>query len=278
MADITASLVKQLRDATNVSMMECKKALVETDGDMEKASRLLRERGMAVAAKRATKEANQGVVACASTPDGKTLALVEVNCETDFVARNESFRDFVTKVAQKALEADCNVAEEMKDELMDRIAAIGENLKIGGTTRYVLGGTGKLASYIHLGGKVGVLIEVGCEKDETTGQDAFVELVRDLTLHIAACSPRYLVSDDVAADEIAAEREIYAKQAAGKPEQVIEKIVGGKLRKYFAEICLVEQGFVKEPKQSVKALLAETGKALGDTLTVRRFVRYQIGG
>jgi elongation factor Ts len=274
---ITASQVKELRDATNVSMMECKKALVETDGDMDTAMKLLRERGMAVAAKRASKAANQGIIAATATADGSTIAMVEVNCETDFVARNDDFKSFVDDVAEKGLESDEALAEVMKDALVEKIAAITENMKIRRNARYQLGGTGKLASYIHMGGKVGVLIEVACGKAETVTAPVFEELVKDLTLHIAAAAPPYLTSAEIPADVIAEEREIFAKQVEGKPENIIDKIVDGKVQKFFGETCLVNQGFVKEPKQTITALLAETGKTLEDTLEIKRFTRNQLG-
>ena len=277
MVDITASLVKQLRDATNVSMMECKRALQETDGDLDKATTLLREKGIAVAAKRAAKAANQGIIAATSADEGKTLAMAEVNCETDFVARNADFRAFVEQVAEAALSTDDDLGEAMHDTLIEKIASIGENIKIRRNVRYSLQGTGKVASYIHMGGKVGVLIEVACGKDETVASPVFDELVRDLTLHVAATAPACLTSDEVTEDDIAAERAIFAKQVEGKPENIIGMIVDGKIRKYFAEICLVEQGFVKEPKTSITELLAEKGKELGDELTIKRFVRYQLG-
>jgi elongation factor Ts len=277
MADITAAQVKELRDATGVSMMDCKKALVEANGDLNAATKLLRERGVAVAAKRAGKSANQGIVAAASTADGNTLAMVEVNCETDFVARNSDFQAFVASVAEKALTTDADLGELMQDVLMDKIAAVGENMKIRHNVRYLLDGLGKVASYIHMGGKVGVLVDVGCGKPETVSAPAFEVLVKDLTLHIAAAAPRYLDAAAVPADVLAAEREIYAKQVEGKPANIVDKIVDGKIRKFYEEVCLTDQGFVKEPKQSITALLEETGKALGDTITIRRFVRYQLG-
>jgi len=277
MPEITAALVKQLRDATNVSMMECKKALIETNGDTEAATRLLRERGMAVAAKRASKEANEGLMASAFSEDRKTVSLVEVNCETDFVARNETFKRFVDEVAQRALGTDADLAEEMKGDLLSRISEIGENLRIRRHARYVLEKPGILASYIHLGGKVGVLVELGCEKPATSDQDAVRELARDLTLHVAACNPRYLSSDDIPEDVLKTEKEIYAKQVEDKPPQIVEKIVDGKIKKFYAEVCLPDQGFVKEPKQAVRNLLAEAGKKISDVLTIRRFLRYQLG-
>lgn len=274
---ITASQVKELRDATSVSMMECKKALVETDGDFDAALKILRERGAAVAAKRASKEANQGLVASATSEDGNTISLVEVNSETDFVARNEDFIKFTAEVAAKGLETDEDLSAVMNDVLMDQIAAMGENLKLRRNLRYQLDGTGKVSSYIHMGGKVGVLLEVGCEKAETAYSPVFNELVKDLTLHIAAAAPAYLTSDEIPADVIEEERKIFAKQAEGKPENIIDKIVDGKLNKYFAETCFVNQGFVKEPKQSITQLVEEKGKELGDTITIKRFIRYQLG-
>ena len=277
MVDITASLVKQLRDATNVSMMECKRALQETDGDLDKATTLLREKGIAVAAKRAAKAANQGIIAATSADEGKTLAMAEVNCETDFVARNADFKAFVEQVAEAALSTDDDLGDAMHDTLIEKIASIGENIKIRRNVRYSLQGTGKVASYIHMGGKVGVLIEVACGKDETVASPVFDELVRDLTLHVAATAPACLTSDEVPEDDIAAERAIFAKQVEGKPENIVSMIVDGKIRKYFSEICLVDQGFVKEPKTSITELLAEKGKELGDELTIKRFVRYQLG-
>jgi elongation factor Ts len=277
MAEITASLVKELRDATNVSMMECKRALQEADGSIEEATKLLRERGMAIAAKKASRATNQGLVASAEADDGRTASLIEVNCETDFVARNKDFIDFVDELARRACETDDALAGGVKDELTAKIAELGENMVVSRNLRYVLQGTGRIGSYIHLGGKVGVLVEVACGKEESVENDTFKELVKDLTLHVAAANPAYLAPEDVPEEEIASEREIYAKQVKNKPDHIIEKIVDGKMKKHFAEVCLLEQGFVKEPKQAVKALLAEKAKELDDTPTVRRFVRYQLG-
>jgi elongation factor Ts len=277
MTQITASMVKELRDATNVSMMECKRSLVETSGNIDEAMKLLRERGMAVAAKRASKEAKQGIIASSTRDGGALVALAEVNCETDFVARNDSFKAFVADVAERGLDTDESLAETMSEELIAKIAEIGESIKIRRNARYVLEGTGKIGSYIHMGGKVGVLVDVACGKEETLQNPVFDEVVKDLTLHVAATAPQCLTSDEVPAEQIAAERDIFAKQVEGKPENIIEKIVDGKVKKYFTEICLVEQGFVKEPKQSITQLLQEKGKELDDELTIRRFVRYQLG-
>jgi len=277
MAEITAELVKKLRDATNVSMMDCKRALAEAGGDMAAATRLLRERGMAVAAKKASRAANQGLIAAAKADQGRTAALVEVNCETDFVARNAGFAAFVAQVAAAACTTDGNLAERLREQTVAKIAELGENIVIRRHVRYTLSGPGGLATYIHLGGKVGVMVELGCERPATAEQEAFQALIKDLTLQIAAANPRHRCAEDVPAEEIAAERAIYAKQAEGKPPAVVAKMVEGKLKKYFQEVCLIEQPYVREPKQTVGGLLAAKAKELGDTLTVRRFARYQLG-
>jgi elongation factor Ts len=277
MAEITAELVKQLREATNVSMMECKRALVDAAGDMEKATRLLRERGMGVAAKKASRATNSGLIASSMAPNGAVTSLVEVNCETDFVARNENFKAFVAEVATQACGSDAPVADVVKDRLTAKIAEIGENMVARRSVRFVLQGKGRLANYIHLGGKVGVLVEVGCEKDASVASPVLADLAKDLTLQIAASSPRFVRPEDVDAKTLTAEREIYAAQVKDKPAQVVEKIVDGKVKKFYTEVCLLEQPYVREPKTFVKQVVEAKAKELGDKLTVRRFVRYQLG-
>ncbi len=278
MAEITAAQVKKLRDATNVSMMECKKALVKTGGDKDKAMTLLREQGLAIAGKRAEKSANQGLVAAEVLEGGKVGVMIEVNCETDFVARNENFQQFVAGLLVKARDhADGELAEAVKDELADQIAAIGENMKVRRNVRYTLQGPGTIASYIHLGGKIGILLEMGCGQDATPDKPEFKELVKDITLHIAASNPQYLDRSEVPADVLDAERAIFAKQAEGKPANIIEKIVDGKIEKFYSQICLREQPFVKDADQTVTELLDKVGQTLGDKLEIRRYARYQIG-
>ncbi len=276
MAEITAAMVQELREATNVGMMECKRALVEAGGDKDKAIRLLRERGLAIAAKKATRSANQGLIAAAG--DGKVGTLIEINSETDFVAKNDNFKAFVKTMADKALGMEDNTITEItKADMAAKVAEIGENLVAKRNIRYVLKGPGLVATYIHLAGKLGVMLELGCGKDTTASSPVVQELAKDLTLHVAACSPKYLVPADVPADVLTAEREIYAKQVTGKPANIVEKIVDGKVSKFFAQVCLVDQGFVKDPDISVTKLLEAKGKEVGDTLTLRRFVRWQLG-
>ncbi len=278
MTEITATLVKELRDATNLGMMDCKKALQETGGDKEKAIRVLRERGLSIADKKASRTAKEGRVAMDIYDGGKAGVLIEVNCETDFVAKNEIFQAFIGELVEKAKDAgDNQLAETAKDDVVAKIAEIGENIIVRRNVKFTVDGEGVVAGYIHLGGKVGVLVEVGCEKADTAQSDSFKEAVKDITLHIAACNPQYLTRDDVPADVVEAEKAIYAKQVEGKPANIIDKIVGGKLDKYYSQICLLEQGFVKDPDQSITDLLTAKGKELGDTLAIRRFVRYQVG-
>jgi elongation factor Ts len=279
MSAITAKQVKELRDMTNVGMMECKKALQETSGDLKEAVKLLRERGLAVAAKKADREAKEGQIDIVVAEDGKTGSMVEVNCETDFVAKNENFQAFVQDLATKGLSAaDGELAEQEKENLAFKISEIGENLILQRNTRYELQGPGAIGRYIHLNGKVGVMVEVGCENEANTASDALVELGKEVALHIAAASPQALNRDGLDAGLVEAEKALFAKQVEGKPENIVEKIIGGKLEKFFSQVVLLEQGFVKDPDITVADLLAQTGKAVGDTVTIRRFTRFQIGG
>jgi len=277
MADITAAMVQELREATNVGMMECKRALVEAGGDKDKAVRLLRERGVAIAAKKASRAANQGLIG-AAVQDGKVGALIEINCETDFVAKNENFQKFVKGLAEKALTLNDNtLADSTKDIMAAKVAEIGENLVAKRNVRFALQGPGLVATYIHLNGKLGVMIEIGVGKDATATNPVVQELAKDLTLHIAACAPKYLVRADVPADVLTSEREIFAKQVTGKPANIVDKIVDGKIGKFYSQVCMIEQGFVKDPDTSVTKLVEAKGKEVGDTLTIRRFVRWQVG-
>ncbi|TAN38402.1 MAG: translation elongation factor Ts [Verrucomicrobia bacterium] len=275
--EISAALVKELRDETNVGMMECKKALIEASGDKEKAVKILRERGLAIAGKKASRLAKEGVVAAEIVGGGKTGVMIEVNCETDFVTRNDSFKELVKQLLETAKGIHGSLAEAAKDMVVAKIASIGENIIVRRNVRYDVPGEGIVASYIHLGGKVGVLVEVGCGQAATAANPAFKEVVKDITLHIAACNPHYLVRQDVPEPVLASEKEIYAKQVTGKPANIVEKIVVGKLEKFYSQVCLVEQGFVKDPEQTITELLVAKGKELGDQLAIRRFTRFQVG-
>jgi len=262
---------------TGVGMMECKKALVEAQGNIEAAVDLLRKSGAASAAKKATREAREGVIAQFIAPGGKSGVLVEVNCETDFVARNDAFRAFADEIAKK-VSADANANLEADREAA--VGKMGENIKITRNARLEVSGNGAVAAYIHTGAKVGVLVEVGCTKPDTTGKEEFKQLVKDITLQIAAGFPQVVSRENVAPEVIAKEREIAAQsdRLKGKPAAAMEKILAGVLDKFFQTYCLVDQGFVKRNSEvSVKEHVAQISKQLGDEVSIRRFVRFQVG-
>lgn len=277
MTEISAALVKELRDETNAGMMECKRALVEARGDKVHAIKILRERGIAIAQKKSSRTVNQGVIASALLEGGRAGSLVEVNCETDFVAKNETFKAFAQQLAERAAGAELNLAQTTASDVTATIAEIGENIVVRRHIRFVLQGTGRVVSYIHHGNTLGVLLEASCQKAETADHPEFQELIKDLCLHIAASSPRFMDRQSVPPDVIAAERDIYAKQIQGKPATIIGKIVDGKMNKFYEQVCLVDQPFVKDQDQSISALLKEKGKALGDAPVIRRFARFQVG-
>ena len=278
MAEISASLVKELREETGVGMMECKKALVEANGAKAAAVKLLRESGIAIAAKKATRTAKQGIIAAEVSADAQTGRMIEINCETDFVSKNDVFKAFVAEMlAAAAGVADNSLAESAKAKVDAKIAEIGENIIARRNVTFAVQGVGAVAGYVHLGGKLGVLIEVGCKNAASVQNPAVKTLLTDLTLHITAVNPVCITRDQVPAETVQAEKEIYAKQVEGKPANIIDKIVVGKLEKFYGQICLVEQPFVKDQDKTVNAVLAEAGKAAGDEFTVRRFVRWQLG-
>lgn len=275
---ITTKMIKELRDATSLGIADCKKALEQTGGDFDEAVKILREKGAAVAAKRASKEAKEGMIAANITDDAKQAGMIEVNCETDFVTRNEDFQAFVEELRGEALNFETDkMAEGVAQKVEDKMASIGEKIQFRRNVKWEADATSAIASYIHMGGKVGVLIEVAAEKAETLESPVFKELAKDLTLHVAAAAPEFLVREDVPAETVEAEKDIFRKQLEGKPENIIDNILVGKVNKYFSQICFIEQGFVKDDKVAISALLEEKGKELGDTLSIKRYVRYQLG-
>ena len=287
MAEITAAMVKELRVKTDAGMMDCKKALIECDGNMEEAVKYLREKGIAKAAKKADREAKEGVVA--TLVEGKDGVIFEINCETDFCSKGDKFKALVAEIgaALKAasaatLEEALNVAingTTVEKYIAEQCAVIGENMKLRKFGRYTLAGEGTIASYIHMGGKVGVLLQVTCDKAETAATAEFQALCKDITLHIAACAPKSVDSSSLDPAFVAEEQEIAKAQliAEGKPEALLYKILPGKLKALYKQSCLMSQEFVKDGSISVEKLVADTGKALGDTITVVSFERFQLG-
>ncbi len=265
----TALDVKNLREMTGCGMMDCKKALTETDGDMDKAIDFLREKGMASAAKRSGKIASEGI--CYTAVNGNVGVLVEVNCESDFVARGDMFLAYVKDVAEYIFNNDVNNVEEVieacKDRTNEAIQKIGENIKIRRFAKYVSNET--LDSYMHMGGKIGVLVE--CAKGASS------ETIHDVALQIAAAKPSYVKEDEVPAEVLEKEKEIMIAQMkndpkfANKPEAVLANIVNGKINKYYEENCLLKQAFVKDPSLTISALLAK------ENSTVLKFARFEMG-
>ena len=275
MAEITAASVGKLREMTGAGLMDCKKALVENNGDLETAADWLRKKGIASAGKKAGRDANEGVITQFVQPGGKLGLLVEINCETDFVARNESFRAFCDDVARRLA---ANPNADFEADRVATVAKIGENIKISRHQRLEVTGNGMIAAYIHTGAKVGVLVEVGAGKEATVATEDFKQLVKDITLQIAAGHPNVVSREQVPAEAIAKEKEIAAEQVKGKPPQAIAKIVEGKLEKFYQGHCLVDQGFVKRNSEvTVKEHVASVAKQLGDEITIRGFVRFQVG-
>ena len=289
MANVTAAMVKELRERTNAGMMDCKKALIAADADMDKAIDWLREKGLAQAAKKASRVAAEGVVAQYVTPCGCTGVIVEVNCETDFVAKTDNFLAFANNVAKHiamADPADVDALMEQKfvddesktiaDLVSEATVAIGEKISVRRFARFKTEGV--VSTYIHLGGKVGVLVEVSTDEKGKDNEDVKM-FAHDLALQIAAAKPEAVRREEVDSEKLQKEREIQRAKAleAGKPEKIVEKIVDGQIEKYYKEVCLLDQAFVKDPDKSVKALMAEVSKASGSPLDVVRFARYERG-
>ena len=288
MAQITAAMVKQLREMTDSPMMECKKALVEADGDMDVAVDVLRKNGLAKAAKKAGRETNEGAVAAFVSEDGKSGALLELSCETDFVGSNAKFTGFASKVAEVVATtepADVDALlekpmgeETVSSELTEMIHIMGENMKIARFSARKAE-NGALASYIHMGGKIGVLVEFAFEKAETAQADSFKTFAHDVALQVAAVAPICATRDQVPAETVEHEKEIYMAQAAesGKPEAIQEKIALGRMDKFYKENCLAEQDFVKNPDLTVAQYADECAKEMGGKIAITGFVRFALG-
>jgi elongation factor Ts len=293
--EITAAQVKALREKTGAGMMDCKAALAASGGDLEGAVRHLREKGLATAAKRAGKVAADGVVV-AGLPSPSEGVLLELNCETDFVAKTEPFqalaRELLATVAgnsaidgvRSAAEAgldDLKLAsgKRIGDAIAESIAAMGESIVPRRVARLASpAGQAIVGSYVHAGGKIGVLVEARTTASEAAAQEV-AAVLRDVAMQVAAATPRFVRREEVAAAEIERERDIYRTQAAatGKPPQVIERIVDGKMEKFYSEVCLLEQEFIRDSQYTIAKLVAEKAKALGAPIEITRFVRLQLG-
>ncbi|MDX2494174.1 MAG: translation elongation factor Ts [Desulfuromusa sp.] len=281
---ITAAMVSELRKKTGAGMMDCKKALIETAGSMEEAVDFLRKKGLSAAAKKSGRIAAEGAVAAGS--EGSVGAMIELNAETDFVAKNEAFQTFVIGIKDVLLANNVADIEALKvidypgtnrtvaAELTHQIATIGENMGIRRISR-IDAGQGVVTSYIHGAGKIGVLVELQTESTD----EKVAALGKQLAMHVAAAAPQYLDRDSVPADVVEKEKEIMRVKAldSGKPENIVEKIILGQINKYFGEVCLVEQAFVIDPDQKVGKIISALAKEIGTDIKLKSYVRYQLG-
>lgn len=308
MAEISAQMVKQLRERTGAGMMECKKALQEANGDPEEAEVILRKRGIAGASKKESRSTKQGLISAFIAQDGKLGALVEINCESDFVARTEDFKALAADVAAHVGEAKPkfvrledvteseranfkahealyeqkftkNAAGTVGEFVKEKIAKLGENINVSRFVIYQIAGNGIVGNYIHTGSQIGVLIEVHTGNSATSGKDEFRTLVHDLAMQIAAANPQFVNKGDVPADILNKERAIQRDRALneGKPEKMVDKIAEGRMSKFYEEICLLEQPFIRENTVSINDLIRTASSKLADTVTVSRFARYKVG-
>jgi elongation factor Ts len=287
-AAITADMVKKLRDQTGAGMMECKNALTEANGDFDEANTILRKKGLASAAKKAGRSTNEGLIGSRLSADHSTGILVEVNCESDFVARTDDFRQLIDDVLAQIEKAGDRATqawlEDPEGPVKKRVAAtigkLGENMAVPRFVRYA--GKGYVGQYIHpVGGKLGVQVEFGGVTPQVRDRAEFANLVKEIAMHIAAAnpSPRYLSRADVPADAIEKEKAIYRAQleSSGKPPNIIEKIIEGKLGSFYQQVVLPEQPSIRDPKQSVQDVIAAANKALGASITITRFARLKVG-
>lgn len=283
---ITAKMVSELRERTGVGMMDCKKALVKTDGDIDKAIEILREKGLAAAAKKAGRVAAEGLISTYITEDHKVGAIVEFNCETDFVAKNDDFITMSNNLAKQAAVSSASSVEEfaaekyiadesktVQDAISALIAKLGENMTLRRFGK-ITADKGIVSSYIHGGGRIGVLVNV-----ESENNNVLAEVAKELTLQVAATNPLYMVREEVAQDALDKEKEIYKQQALneGKPEKVVEKMVEGRIQKYYKEVCLMEQLYIRNQDINIKKFIEEKSKENGSEIRIASYVRFEKG-
>ncbi|HEX3773028.1 MAG TPA: translation elongation factor Ts [Polyangiaceae bacterium] len=289
MAQVNMQLVKELRDRTQAGLNDCKAALVEADGDLEKAVEIILKKGLAKSAKRAGAIASEGLVVTCVSPDGKIGAIAEVNIQTDFAARNDEFKAFANQVAEAALKAKAGAdlgaepfpggSGTIEENRAALVGKLGENITVRRWDRVAVDGAGRVHSYVHLGGKIGVLLAVRTSTDAAAKSPAFEKFVDDSAMQIAAMSPLYLHTNEIPADQRAKQSEIFNAQLAeeGKPEAARPKIIEGKIAKWAKEVCLLEQQSVTEAEKTIEHQRAALAKELGADVTLSRFVRFERG-
>jgi elongation factor Ts len=288
MTDISAAMVMKLRKMSGQGMMDCKKALQETDGDIEKAMDVLRKKGLATLAKRAERDTSEGLVVSKISSDGKTAVMATLCCETDFVAKSDDFVTTAKSLADAALvcphdEGVDNVLEtssdgrKFKDILTEVVSKTGEKTQVGDYAKYKLDGPGLISTYIHFNEKVGTMLQIDTSDDATAAADAIKQAASDIAMHITATKPLALDKDQIEPETIEREKAIFAEQVKNKPANIIDKIVEGKMKKFYTDNCLLEQPFVKDDSKSVEQVLNEAAKKAGGQAKIKRFVRFEVG-
>jgi elongation factor Ts len=288
MADISAALVMKLRKMSGQGMMDCKKALQETDGDIDKAMDLLRKKGLATMAKRAGRDTSEGLVVSKVSPDGKTAAMATLCCETDFVAKSDDFVKTAQTLADVALACPADEGIEnvlgssadgrkFNDIVTELVSKTGEKTLVGDFAKYKLEGPGLISTYIHFNEKVGTMLQIDTSNDALAADDAIMQTASDIAMHITATKPLALDKDQIDPETIEREKAIFAEQVKNKPANIIDKIVEGKMNKFYAENCLLQQAFVKDDSKSVEQVLTEAAKQAGGEAKIKRFVRFEVG-
>ena len=282
---ISAQVVKELREKTGAGFMDCKKALEKTNGDFEEAIKYLKEKGLADAQKRSGREAKEGLIAIKTSKDQNEILMVEINCETDFVSRTEKFKSFVEEVASTILEKGIASIDEIDSEIDTKVkeaaGSFGENVVIKRIVRFKKSDPDKsyFQSYIHLDGKVGVIVEIFVDPSELKDNETFLDFAKNVSLQIASMNPVSVSRNDIPEDILKEQKEIFAKQAkeSGKPDKIIDKIVEGRLNKFFAENCLLEQKYVKDSDITIKEYKERVEKDLNCKIEIKRFARFKLG-
>jgi elongation factor Ts len=288
MAEISAAMVMKLRKMSGQGMMDCKQALQEANGEITEAMNILRKKGLATLAKRAERETSQGLVVSKSSADGKTSVMATLCCETDFVAKSDDFVAAAQTLAEYALACQAdngpeNILEttidgnKFNDLLTELVSKTGEKTQVGDYAKYKLDGPGLISTYVHFNEKVGTMVQIDTSDDKTAGADALKRTANDIAMHITATKPLALNKDQIDAETIEREKAIFAEQVQNKPQNIIEKIVEGKIQKFFAENCLLQQPFVKDDSKTVEQVLVEAAKQAGGEAKITRFVRFEVG-
>ena len=288
MAEISAAMVMKLRKMSGQGMMDCKRALQEAEGDIEQAMDTLRKKGLATLAKRAERETSEGLVVCKRSGDGKTAVLATLCCETDFVAKSDDFVATAKTLTDYALVCPAdqgaeNVLESVvdgkifNDILTETVSKTGEKTQVGDYAKYKLDGPGLISTYIHFNEKVGTMVQIDTSDENVAATDVLKQTASDIAMHITATKPLALNKDEIDPETIDREKNIFAEQMKNKPANIIEKIVEGKMNKFFAENCLLDQPFVKDDSKSVAQVLTDAAKQAGGEAAIKRFVRFEVG-